>query len=281
MNNDGNESRYNVHQFNIATSLLSVLNRNNPEDTDFVLAKYLLDNIKRLPELSIYQIADDCFISRSSIQRFIKTIGFESFTAMKENVNQVALHSQSFIQYTDHADYTKHIHDQMIDMLKNINEMAEEQNLNDIARHIHDARNCMLLSAEDSSGALHTFQQSMIFSGKLIRVVTNAPGNPDTLKELTDQDMLITCSASGNYALAVNEEIQDVKAFKMLVTLNRTLIFETTYNSIFYLSKDVTPSSRSISAIRNIYTQYGLMYFLDLLYHTYFSLYQSEWISGK
>lgn len=279
MNNDSQPIRHSIHQFNIVTTLLSVLNRNDPNDTDFVLARYLLDNIRRLPELSIYQVADDCFVSRSSVQRFIKTIGFESFTAMKDNVGEVTQHMQSFVQYTDHSDYRTYIKEQMGLMLENINAMAEEQDLGRIARRIHHARTCMMLSAEDSSGALHTFQQSMVLAGKLTRVVTNAPGNPDSLKKLTDEDMLITCSASGNYALAVNDDIRDVKGYKVLVTLNRTLIFEPLYDSIFYLSRDVMPSSRRISAIRNIYTQYGIQYFLDLLYHVYFSLYQSECIS--
>ena len=87
---------------------------------------------------------------------------------------------------------------------------------------------------------------------------------------------MITCSASGNFALAVDHVMQENKAYKALVTLNHTTLFEQSYDYIFYLSDQFTPSNRSLTTIRNVYTRYGMTYFFDLLFHLYYKRYQNE-----
>ena len=70
---------YSITRFNLLTTLLAILNTNNTEDTNFHIAKYILEHFQNLDQLSIYTVADECFVSRSSVQRFIKTIGYDSF----------------------------------------------------------------------------------------------------------------------------------------------------------------------------------------------------------
>ena len=68
---DSKESHkvYSITRFNLLTSLLSILNTNDTEDTNFHIAKYILEHFQELDRLSIYDLAEECFVSRSSIQR--------------------------------------------------------------------------------------------------------------------------------------------------------------------------------------------------------------------
>lgn len=274
--NNKNKTKFNIFQFNIMTSLLSVLNKNDVKNSDYIIARYLLENIYLLNNLSIYKVASDCFVSRSSIQRFIKSLGYESFKSLKENVSELYEHQKSFINYTDHAEYTNYLGDQLYNMMKNINKLTESNKLLILSRMIHDAPECVMLSANDGLGSLHTFQQSLLLSNKLVKIISNSSKSIDFISNLSEDDLIITCSVSGNFAIASSDNIRSCKAKKVLITINRTLLFEQVYDNIIYLSEDYLPSSRTINANRNVYTRYGLEYFLDLLYHSYFSIYQEE-----
>lgn len=112
-------SKHSIVRFNLLTSLLSILNHENEKSTSFLLAKYFLDNFHRLKTLSIYKVSAECFVSRSSIQRFVKQIGYDRFTSLKNSVRKIAIHQESFILYTDHADFENY-------MTTGINEMTAD-----------------------------------------------------------------------------------------------------------------------------------------------------------
>ena len=59
--------------------------------------------------MSIYQVAEECYTSRSSVQRFIKSIGYETFTALKETTAEVYSHQASYHTYADHTDYPDYL----------------------------------------------------------------------------------------------------------------------------------------------------------------------------
>lgn len=79
----------------------------------------------------------------------------------------------------------------------------------------------------------------------------------------------------GNFALAIDRQLQDIKARKCLITINKTTFFQNTYPFIYYLSR-LNISSRNIFSSRNVYNNYGLTFFFDLFFHECFLRYQKE-----
>ena len=269
-------TEHSIVRFNLLTSLLSILNHENENNTSFLLAKYFLENFHRLSKLSIYKVSQECYVSRSSIQRFVKQIGYDSFKSLKNSVNEIYQHQESFISYTDYAGFQNYMQLSLNEMIVDINHIFRDSKISQLIHDIHDARKVILLTAEDSSSSILTYQQGMLACGKLIRVITSASSSHTILEQLTDEDLLIVCSATGNYALAINQEISQLSTRKALITLNRTSILEDTYQKIYYFSTKYTFTNRKISSLRNIYTSYGMTYFFDLLYHEYFKTYTSE-----
>ena len=86
------DNDYSIIRFNLLTSLLSILNKNDENDTDFIIARYFLDHLDEIKNTSIYTVAEECFLSRSSVQRFIKNIGYESYTQLKKGLDEVLSH---------------------------------------------------------------------------------------------------------------------------------------------------------------------------------------------
>ena len=261
------DNEHSIVRFNLLTSLLAQLNKNDENDTDFLIARYILLNLRNLKGISIYKIADDCYVSRSSVQRFIKNIGYGSYTQMKRSINEVILHEDSFISYTDHTQFRNYLSSSISRMIEDIASTSLNSSFKKLLDIFRSADNVVILTAEDSSSACKLFQQQMLTINKLIRIVTSASKNLSLLETLKENDLLLICSVTGNFALAINKQIRDIKAKKALITLNHTTAFEDSYSFIYYLSGDVNLSSRNIVSVRNVYNNYGLAFLFDLFYH--------------
>lgn len=276
MEDKQNNPQFSLQTFNLLSSLLSILNSNDELDTDFVIAKYFLNNLSHLKDISIYKVADDCFVSRSSVQRFIKNIGYNSYTQLKNGIDVVISHESSFIDYTDHASYREYLSNSISDMSKDICENASTAGFSRFVDLFMNAKNIVMVTAEDSSFPCKIFQQQLISIGKLIRITTNASANIDLLKTLDENDLLLVSSITGNFALAIDEEIRRLKTQKALITLNRSCIFENTYQLIHYIGSKNQLNSHDIITVRNVYNNYGLSLFLDFVYHDCFMRYNKK-----
>ena len=264
----------NIQSFNLLTSLLSILNQNNENDTDFIIARYFLDHLDKIRETSIYTVAEECFLSRSSVQRFIKNIGYDSYTQLKKGLDEVLSHENGFVNYTDHAEYQNFISESIVEMLQDIKEASSSSDFFRLAELFMKADHIVILTAEDSSSACRLFQQQILTTGKLIRILSSASSNISLLNNLKENDLLIVCSVTGNFALVIDKQLQDIKARKCLITVNKTTFFENTYSFIYYLSRKLNVSSRNIVSSRNVYNNYGLTFFFDLFFHECFLRYQ-------
>ena len=270
MMNQTSNNEYSIIRFNLLTTLLSILNKNDEDDTSFVIAKYILNNLKDIENRSIYKVAEDCYLSRSSVQRFIKEIGYDNYTQMKQSIAEVIQHEEALLDYTDHTDYSNYILDSINSMTDDIAETTKKNGFKNLLNRFIQAKSVVLLAAEDSSHACKLLQQQLLATGKLIRIVTSAGTNLALLDSLDRDDLLIVCSISGNFALAINEQLKNIQATKCLITLNRTTAFIGHYSIIYYIGEKIKPSSHSIRMFKNVYTSYGLNFFFDLFYHAYF-----------
>lgn len=278
MNNNINNQHkiFSLRGYNIMSSLLEIINYSDINDINYVLAMYLISRIEILDQMSIYDVIDDCFVSRSTIHRFVKSIGFESFKQLKENVKHMKIHSQAFIDFAGHSSFKDDIMNSMENMLKDINNTIEQSNFERLVDQIKESPNVVILNASTSSSTAKEFQFEMTCIGKLIKLITSLSADTTALNSLTEKDLLITCSASGNYAITTKDDIKDVKAHKVLVTLNHASQFKDYYDTIIYLSNKFQSSEYISNGMQNIYTRYGINYFYDLLFSDYVQKYYKK-----
>ncbi|MBQ3419241.1 MAG: MurR/RpiR family transcriptional regulator [Erysipelotrichaceae bacterium] len=261
------ESNHSINRFNLLTSLLSIIDRNDEDNTDFIIAKYILDNREQFAKMSIYEVADNCFVSRSSIQRFIKNIGYDSFNEIKSALGEVSLHEKALLSYTDYNDYSDYLLKNINLMTKDIVNVSKSQGFKNLVEQFINANNVVILIAEDSAPSCKLFQQQLLALGKFVRIISSASKKISLLNSLDSNDLLLVCSVTGNFAIAINDTLKDLKAKKCLITSNHTAQFINNYFLIYYLAEDFEVSNSEISRLKNVYTTYGLSFFFDLFYH--------------
>lgn len=263
------EYEFHINKFSLMTSLLAVVNENSSESSAYVLARYFLEHFAELDKLNIYDVADECYVSRSGIQRFCKSIGFDTFSSLKTNsLVEREIHRQAIVAYARRPDFADYTRSSMGDMMEELERMAGEQDLAGFARKLYESRKVVLLTAEYSSMGPRDLQQELLVAGKFVSLATDSHIDFSLLRSLGEEDMLIVSSATGNYAYAVNDVIRELpKPCRVLLTLNRDTLFREAYDKIFYLSGEGETRQRSV------YTKYGVGYFFDLLYNSYIQTY--------
>ena len=67
-------------------NLINFINTANVDDVYANAAKKILENINKIPELNITDVAEMCFVSTATISRLCRKLNYESFSDFKMDV---------------------------------------------------------------------------------------------------------------------------------------------------------------------------------------------------
>jgi len=257
-----------INRLSLLHSLFSVLNDYPPEDSNAVLALYFLEHYRELADLNIFDVAADCFVSRSSVRRFCQSIGYENFIDLKTEFREYDDQKAHFVQHFDQTNYreslTKEINAMIIELDQRMNHAETEK----IADRIHTSRFVVFLTSETSTSVIKTFQQAMVLYGKIIYLISDSYTENSLLSKLDQRDYLIVLSSTGVFAKACEDYIKPVKAYKALVTVNRDECFKSQYDKVYHLSAQDRSQNGNL-----VYGKYGINYMFDVIYATYVNKY--------
>ena len=65
--------------------LTNLLNNSQYNSTNMHICRKLLEIVADLERMSIAQVADKCNVSKSTLSKFVKTLGFENYKDFREN----------------------------------------------------------------------------------------------------------------------------------------------------------------------------------------------------
>lgn len=263
-------SRLSVRHFSLMNSLLTVMNsspRNSPES---VLARYFLERFDQLAELNVYDVAEACFTSRSGIRRFCQSIGFENFSELKSCGWEWGKHKGFYGGYAERVGDGSGLTAQISEMMDCIKQGIAPDEIAGLASLIHDAGEVWLVASDFSSMAIREFQQSMLLMHKLVHILTDSSGDAADLRALTDQDLVVVISASGNYARAAERQLAESHGCKVLITAHCDECLFDRFDAVLSLA------NRARYGERTVYAKYGMAYFFDLLYACYMRMFEDK-----
>lgn len=265
-----------IKTFNLISTLISLINENEEDDINVHLAKYMLMNLDKLESMSIYDLAEECYTSRSTVQRFIKYIGYDSFNNIKSKTQMCLDHNHRYTKYYTRKNFRENYLSELEEMMKSIDSIIDSPTISYFVDLIHISDNIVFNFADSSTIAPLDFQEAMLCFKKTVRCITNSSRSIELLNSLNENDTLITLSVTGNYALASLKDIEKTRANKVLITLNRSDEFKNVYDKIIYLNQNSASASFIQTGVKNSYTIYGLTYFLDLVANMYYEKYYEE-----
>ncbi|GAB2323941.1 MurR/RpiR family transcriptional regulator [Alkalibacterium sp. m-11] len=249
--------------------LLNILgNIINEGDTnsDYAITKYILENISHLENLTVYQITEEAFVSRSSIRRFCQKIGYDNFSELKKSLTDIIYPSNIHLrEFEPNLSYRSKLNDELKAMIHGLNESVSNDHVEYLAELMYKHENVIFLNANNTSPNLIKFQQELFYAGKTVRIIDNHQGLTCTNELLKDENvLLIVVSVSGVFAEAVKEMIINLKGEKILISANRSKDLAYLYNDVFYISnQDIVEDKLGLLG------KYGITYLFDLISQYY------------
>lgn len=261
----------NVNNLGLLNSLCELIN-SDYYSGNHAIATYLVQNISRINNLTVNEIVDNAFVSRSAVRRFCENLGYLSFTDLKLSISKLIFpsdirHRNKYDYQINSATLTKLI----TTMLTDINYVFPKELVQKIVNELHKHKHVILLCANNTSGTLIKFQQELMYANKVIIILDQNYQNNSYLSSLQADSLLLTVSTSGKYAEISNDFIKKLPGKKMLITGNKSKKFKSTYDEIFYISKESFSED-----YLGIYGKYGITYIFDQIFLKYVTTYPKD-----
>lgn len=263
--------RYQVsaNSFGLLNSLAAILNSQR-RDSDYAIARYLIERLNDINALSITDIMENAFVTRSAVRRFCNRVGFDSFSDFKARMTTAAYPSD-----LNHRDlelsidgYRATLDSGISNTFEKLHQAVRTEDIVELAQDMHARTHVVLVCAGNTTGVLERFQQELFYVNKFVQLATDtyrerlqhAAWNPDSL--------LVVVSASGVFARESAEWLREIDAEKRLVTACPSFDGQDIYDRIYQLRPE---GDESDFDRLGLFGKYGTTYFFDLLSACYLS----------
>ena len=266
-------------EVDILYNLLTYINASYSQDMYYTICYQVLNNIEKIPDISINELADLCYTSPATISRFCKALKCDNFAEFKKEV-QVGL-KQASHEIKLHPDDLVEIHQNpvhCVDMVYDltINSLFESKkhiNIHEIDRLcdiIYDAKKLHFFGFQFNKILASDIQFKLVKLGKFSYAFADRGDDSQRIELLDEDSVAIVLSVRARLS-PVGDLIKSIKnreAKVILVTLNaESEVIELADKTFVVHGKesDFTESSISGTTVMKtffdvLYVRYGLLY---------------------
>lgn len=236
---------------NLVYELQALINSASESDTDKGIALYLLKNIQRVEDITINELANECYTSISTVSRFCKTIGLANFAELKQRIGEFRLTSYESMSDNLEGLNFKHGNDVAIDYATEIGNALKEfassidyEVLDEIVSLIHQSDRVIVFATQLPAFFAKYFQYLMLLQRRYIEFYDLQEDSSYSASQLSEKDCAIVFSAEGNFIVRnrnVIIQILQTPAKKVLFTQNPGVKFIDRFDHVLFLGKRDAP----------------------------------------
>ncbi len=196
--------------------LQAYYNTNNKSDIYREVVGNILKNIDCLKDSTIYDVADICYVSPTTISRLSKKLGYSGFQDMKSQLisaKENYAYLNRYVSFAEVAKYEDSTTAYMQSMSRQINRMKAELDvgqLTELAQVIHDANKVNFYT----NGILFAegrFQCDLIMTGHSCEIKMSPTEQMEDIPELSEKDIVIITLPSVNDAIETKKILSGIK----------------------------------------------------------------------
>ena len=152
------------------TSLLKIINNPDIQDTNYNIAYYLLLHYYDVFEMTLQEIADACYVSVSTLNRFFRIFGFKKFSIIKDLMQ---VHAAARISQLEERSIRKN-NQQVNQLLKPLLDnddywtVSDQGLINQCCEMIKKCSRVILIGSNEMMDSLLRFQGDMVMMQKLV-----------------------------------------------------------------------------------------------------------------
>lgn len=218
--------------------LITALNEKKPDSTEFYIAKMMVWNLWELPQMSISDVAKMCAVSKSTISKFVRDIGFEDYLDFK--LEAVWQGKREVYNKDGKCNITDYIHRHgvwayekvLAEDIRSVLFGMDEEQLKRLAADLHEYRNLAAFGISYSESAAINLQHKMHYYHKFLYTTMNDKQQEHYIETADEETLILIFSNSGKYisvyqnreGCPVKNTFDKTKAKIVLVTSNRQMM---------------------------------------------------------
>ncbi len=185
--------------------LLIILNNEKEESTYYHIAYTLLSNFECIKDMNISEIAELCFVSKSTISKFTRSLGFDDFIEFKYSAGYKSNKETNSLNYKDNIlNYMEyHSYSEYIDVIISDLELAKTSIdmdcIKELAEDLIKYNKVAAFGLLYSESAAVDFQGKLAYNGKYIITYMNDVKQDEFIKNADEDTLIVIFSNSGNY----------------------------------------------------------------------------------
>ncbi|KAI4447219.1 hypothetical protein C823_001738 [Eubacterium plexicaudatum ASF492] len=194
----------------IADLLLNYVSTASVHDTNYEIALGMIQNYSRLYKKSCEEVAEICFVSKASVSRFCKFIGYTNYKEFQEalsfNYEMGSQYTKNFktMLKTDKQQAMESYRDALV---SNIYSTLSEEMLvqtEEIAEILYESENIAYFSHQFLWDIGRFFQSKMMLMNKYVKQFMYYGAQLECASNLSPRDVVVICSVQGTYPYRYN-----------------------------------------------------------------------------
>lgn len=259
----------------ILHELISIMNETDKNDTYHDLSRILIENIDKIKDMNITQIADLCYVSTATISRFCRELGFHNFSAFKTALEgsygfEIDYNHEYKDSHTSIKSKLSYIQNETLKSLQSINDVMNIDDLVTLAKRIHDADHTVFFSQSHYQFLALYLQQRLALFKKIIYIDVEQRRQISRAEQMDENSLAIIYSPRGQSFIfsRVNSLLSKNNVNMILLTQNDIQPNKCIYNKVIHIGGT---SENNLGLI-------SYLYIIDQLILVYYSLYHDELI---
>ena len=219
-------------------ALINFINTSKVDDVYSNAAKMILENINKIPEYNITDVAEMCFVSTATISRLCRKLNYESFSDFKMDVtmNLRYFNHDSMRMQFDHQlpvfpvegkttkDLFSDHFENIVQNLRSTYEMIEFEELEKLVDLIYQSN-----------------EIELSYLGKKCTGMYPLQSQKEVVHDLTENDLIIVSSIAGGYWQDHPDMLREIaksKAHKICITQVENIPYQEQFDMIIQVGTD-------------------------------------------
>lgn len=218
--------------------LATLINGGDANTTEYHIANVMMENMDHITENSIGETAKLCNVSKSTVSKFVRTLGFENYTdfkwaAMGEKRKEIYIKGVDTINITDFIcqNGVNNYMEVLTRDIKCLFEQADMRKIDSLAKDIYAYKKVAAFGEVYSETAALNFQYKMSLYRKFVYTTIDDMKQTQYIEGAGSENLLVIFSNSGRYintyarleGYPKKACFDETKAKVVLITSNREM----------------------------------------------------------
>lgn len=248
-------------------TLQNLYNSAHPGSIEYLLSSYLIDNYHEIDKLNIYDLAEENNVSRATVRRFCKNLGYENFKELKSHFNEFDEGLNIYKEFYNSEHFLEILQTQIKKMFSELEDRLNSRELLNIVRKIKDSDEVIIIASSTIANSVRVFQQTMALLGKRVTIIVSKQQIIELEKNISSDSLILIFSISGVLAETFQDCLKNYHSDSYLFTNNRNPLFNQNFTRVYHLTSMENKNKNEI-----IYYTYGITYILDSIINRYCQL---------